>query len=242
MRAMVFAAGLGTRLRPITDNTPKALVKVNGKPMLENVLRRLIRFGFEEIIINVHHFADQVCEFLENNKNFGIDISISDESDYLLDTGGGLKKARWFFDNKPFIVHNVDVITDLDLRKIYKFHISQDAIVTLAVRNRKTARYFLFDKENNLCGWKNFETNETKIARMPRSKLIPIAFSGIQAISPEIFDYMDRDGAFSITDVYLKLAADNKKIAAYNHDDTFWMDLGRPENIIEAEKIIHRMK
>lgn len=240
MKAMIFAAGLGTRLKPLTNSKPKALVEINGIPLLQIVISNLKKHGFNDIIINVHHFAGQIKEFLRENNNFNVNINISDESEKLLNTGGGLKKARHFFDDKPFLVHNVDIISDLNLKDLYNYHLSKNAIATLAVRNRKTSRYFLFDKNMALCGWKNFKTNETKLTKTPASKLYSLAFSGIQVINPEIFSLIQQEGAFSITDVYINLA-NSHYIAAYIHDDTLWMDMGKPENIAEAEKIFNKI-
>ncbi|MCF8297025.1 MAG: nucleotidyltransferase family protein [Saprospiraceae bacterium] len=241
MKAMIFAAGLGTRLQPITNNIPKALVELKGTPLLEIVIKKLISFGFDEIIVNVHHFADLVTDFLKTKNNFGIKIEISYEQDLLLDTGGGLKKASWFFnDSKPFLVYNVDVLSDIDLQDFYNFHIQSKSLATLAVRNRETSRYLLFNKENILCGWKNIKTGEIILARSNEKNLTPIAFSGIQIIDPKIFKFINQDGKFSIINSYLELAKKHK-ISAYNHDDTIWMDLGKIENLIEAEKLIDKI-
>lgn len=238
-QAMIFAAGLGTRLKPLTDNKPKALVEVSGTPLLEIVIKQLIKYDFNEIVINVHHFAEQIIDFLDKKKNFGITIHISDERGELLETGGGMKKAAHFFNSKPFIVHNVDILSDINLSDLYDFHIQKKALVTLAVKKRKTQRYFLFDNTNTLCGWRNFKTNDIKISRPPQSKLQPIAFSGIQVVDPKIFSLIKTTGAFSITNTYITLAG-NHPIYAYNHDSSFWMDLGKIENIIEAEKFINK--
>lgn len=238
MKAMIFAAGLGTRLQPLTNNKPKALVEINGTTLLEIVINRLKLFGFNDIIINVHHFSDMIIDFLKKNNNFNINITISDESGAILDTGGGLKKAAWFFnDNKPFLVHNVDIISNIDLSEMYNNHIKSDAIATLAVKNRNSSRYFLFDENNTLCGWKNTKTKEIKITKETNSKLTLYAFSGIHVISPEIFNYITEKGKFSIIDVYLKLAATNK-IMALNHDNSLWFDVGDKNKLIEASENI----
>jgi NDP-sugar pyrophosphorylase family protein len=240
MKAMIFAAGLGTRLKPHTDNKPKALVEVKNTPLLEIAISRLKNSGFNEIIINVHHFADMIIDFLKRKNNFNIRIEISDERDLLLDTGGGLKKASWFFDDgKSFLIHNVDVLSNIDLNKLYQLHINSDSIVTLAVRNRITQRYLLFDKENILCGWKNAKTGEIKITHQSKSQLYPMANSGIQIINPQIFSLMPKEKVFSIIKLYLKLAIDHK-ITAFNHDDSYWLDLGKKENLAEAENIISK--
>jgi NDP-sugar pyrophosphorylase family protein len=237
MKAMIFAAGLGTRLYPHTHATPKALIKIKNKPLIEIAIRRLIIFGYNEIIINVHHLADQIEEFVRNNNNFGISITFSDERAQLLDTGGGLKKASWFFDDKkPFLVHNVDVISTLDLTRLAEVHSNSKAMVTLAVRNRPSSRYLLFDNQNCLSGWENVKTGE-KIIVNPTPVSYPMAFSGIQVIEPEIFKYMTLEGTFSIIDVYLKLTADHL-IKAFEHNDSIWMDVGKPENLAMAAGIM----
>ena len=238
MKAMIFAAGLGTRLKPLTDNKPKALMEIKNIPLLQIVLTKLKDYGFDEVIINVHHFADKIIDYLESKNNFGIHIQISDERDLLLDTGGGLKKASWFFnDGKPFLVYNVDVLSDIDLHKLYRTHLLTNSLVTLAVRNRESKRYFLFNKENILCGWKNIKTGETKITRQSESQLKPLANSGIQIIDPRIFNLMPEEKVFSIIDLYLKLAPDYK-ISAFIHDENYWLDLGKKESLAEAEKLL----
>lgn len=237
---MVFAAGLGTRLRPLTNDKPKALIEIKGHTLLQIVILNLKKYGFNDIIVNVHHFADMIIDYLKANDNFGANIIISDERDRLLDTGGGLKKAQKYFGDEPFLLHNVDIISDLNLNMLYDHHLKENAVVTLAVRNRKTSRYFLFDTEHCLCGWKNFKTNETILCKAPSSKIIPYAFSGIQVVSPVIFNYMDINGAFSIKDVYIKIAL-TRKISAFIHDDSIWLDIGKPENIVPAENIIDKI-
>lgn len=234
MKAMILAAGLGTRLGELTEEMPKALVKVKGKPMLEHVVENLKSFGIAEIIVNVHHFGEQVMDFLQKKKNFGIRIEISDERDILLDTGGGLMKASWFFDDsKPFLLYNVDVLSRIDLHKLEKFHVLNKELATLVVKNRVTSRYFLIDKNQWLCGWRNKKTGEEIIARYA-DKLSEVAFSGIQMINPDIFRLCKKTGKFSLTEMYLELAEEHK-IVAYN-DSALWFDMGRPENIVEAEK------
>jgi NDP-sugar pyrophosphorylase family protein len=241
MKAMIFAAGLGTRLRPMTDNKPKALAEINGTPLLEIVIRRLILFGFKEIIVNVHHFADQVIDFLDSKKNFGVDIHISDEREMLLDTGGGLKKAsRFFEDRKPFLVHNVDTITETDLGDFYKYHISQNALATLLVRHRPGSRFFLFDESRRLCGWENI-IDGNKIISMPKENLEQIAFSCLHIIDPALFDVMTEEGVFSIIDVYLRLAA-SYRIQGYVDDQSYWLDVGTPEKLERGNKEINLEK
>jgi NDP-sugar pyrophosphorylase family protein len=236
MKAMIFAAGLGTRLQPLTHTIPKALVKLNNKPLLQHLIEKMIRHGITEIILNTHHFSKEVIHFLKANNNFGIDISISEESDELLDTGGGLKKASWFFnDGKPFLVHNVDVISDIDFVSLHKIHTSNKAIATLAVRNRATSRYLHFNQENLLCGWENAKTGETKgIVR--KGQTTNLAFSGVHIIDPKLFELLNEDGCFSIIDVYLDLAK-NQRIMAYNHTDDLWIDVGNIENLKKAEAV-----
>ncbi|MDY6799771.1 MAG: nucleotidyltransferase family protein [Bacteroidota bacterium] len=234
MKAMIFAAGKGTRLQPFTDSMPKALVKINGIPMLERVIQKLIQSGVDEIIINVHHFAKQIIDFLEEKDHFGIRIEISNEENELLDTGGGLKKASWFFnDNKPFIVHNVDILSNIDLVKILEYHQQNNALVTLAVRERKSSRYFLFNHQNRLCGWEHIKTGEI-INHNTSNKIKKFAFSGIHIINPEIFNYWPVLSKFSIVKTYLDLSH-NHPIMAFPHNQDYWFDIGKPDNLKEAE-------
>lgn len=238
MKAFILAAGLGTRLKPLTDIKPKALIEINGITLLELVINRLVKYSFNQIIINVHHHAEQIIKFLKQKNYFGIDIAISDERNLLLDTGGGLKKVFYFFnDNQPFLIHNVDILSDIDLSKFYQYHQKQNSIVTLAVQKRKSSRYFLFDDDNNLCGWENVKTSERKIVRQPIGKLSQFAFSGIHIANKEIFDYMPSEDVFSIIDFYLSVASD-KRISFFDHTDSFLIDLGKKENLSEAEKIL----
>lgn len=238
MRAFVLAAGLGTRLQPLTNDKPKALVEINGTPLLEIVITKLIRAGFNQIIINVHHFAEQITGFLNLKKNFGIEIKISDESGLLLDTGGGLKNAGWFFDdNKPFLVHNVDVLTNIDLRELYNFHLRTKSLATLAVQKRNSSRYFLFDEEKNLSGWQNTKTDETKIARESKGELEQFAFSGIHVSDPAVFNFMPEEKVFSLVDFYLSIAKENR-ITYFDHSNSLFIDLGKKENLIEAKKFL----
>lgn len=238
MRAFLLSAGLGTRLKPLTDTTPKALVQINGVTLLEHIIKRLISFGFDSIVINVHHFGDQVINFLKEKNNFGVEIKISDERDQLLDTGGGLKKVSAFFDdNKPFLIHNVDILSGLDLSELYHYHIRSNSIATLAVQKRKSSRYFLFDEDKNLCGWKNEKTLETKIVRQQIGSLTQFAFSGIQIIDPKIFNFMPEKNIFSLVDLYLSIAS-KEQISYFDHTGSLFIDLGKKENLLEAEKII----
>jgi NDP-sugar pyrophosphorylase family protein len=234
VKAMILAAGLGTRLQPLTLTKPKALLEVNGVPMLEIIIRKLIKHGFRELIINVHHFAGQIADFLDRNNHFGISITISDETDLLLDTGGGLLKARDFFnDGQPFLVHNVDILSDINLQDLYDSHVKNRQLATLAVKDRKTSRTLLINKNHELCGWHNNQTGQTIIAKEGEEALISLAFSAIHVVSPEIFPLISEKGAFSIMDTYLRLAK-NYPILTWRHDPDFWMDLGRIENLPEA--------
>jgi len=237
MKAMIFAAGLGTRLYPITQTTPKALIKVKNIPLIEIVIRRLMMFGYNELIINIHHHADQIEQFLQSKNDFGIRIAFSDERDKLLDTGGGLKKASWFFDDgKPFLVHNVDVISDIDFGQLMERQIDSKALATLAVKTRPSSRYLLFDHQNCLCGWENTIIGKKIIVR-PSAEIQPYAFSGIQVVDPDIFNYISQEGKFSIIDVYLKLAAD-QIIKSFEHNKSLWLDVGKVESLTKAGEII----
>jgi NDP-sugar pyrophosphorylase family protein len=236
VKAMIFAAGLGTRLKPITNNKPKAMVEVAGKPLLGYAIEKLANAGCNQIIINVHHFADQIVNYIESN-DFGVKIFISDETEKLLDTGGGLKKAEWFFDDgDPFIVFNVDVFTDLNLQKMLEFHQQSNAMATLAVRNRETSRYLLFNPGKQLIGWTNKKTNEFRFSRNEEN-YSEMAFSGIHIINPEIFSYIKQDGKFSMIDVYLELAKIHT-IMAYDHSNSFWMDLGKHDQLEKIESLL----
>ena len=239
MKAMVLAAGLGTRLRPLTDDRPKALVTLAGRTLLEITLSRLRSFGVNEVIVNVHHFADQIVDYLQANRNFGMRIEISRE-DVLLDTGGGLKKAAWFFlENKgakdePFIVHNVDVLSTIDLARMVSFHTEHNALATLAVQQRDTSRTFFFNEHGQLCGRRTGRDAENEWA-LPAQQFQSLAFSGIHVLSPRIFADLSEEGAFSIIPAYLRLAAQGEPILAFRADEYYWRDLGRPEDIAKAE-------
>lgn len=234
---MILAAGLGTRLKPFTDKHPKALAVVNGKTLLQRNIEYLAEFGIKDVIVNVHHFANQVKKFIAKNNGFGSNITISDESDAILETGGGLKKAEWFFTGSklPFVLINVDVLTDMDLGEMIDQHKKWQPLATLAVTTRKTSRYFLFDEMPNLCGWKNEKTGEQKISREANS-FSEKAFSGIHVISPKIFPLIKIEGKFSMVDVYLELAKTHA-ISAFDHSNTKFIDVGKPESIAKAEKL-----
>ena len=264
MKAMILAAGLGTRLRPLTDNRPKALVELSGRTLLEITLSRLRSFGVTEVIVNVHHFADLILEYLKINDNFGMRIEVSRE-EVLLDTGGGLKKAAWFFleDSsrleEPFILHNVDVISTIDLRRMVQFHTEHQALATLAMQNRETSRYLLFNEQLQLCGRRSGRHGKPELVRSrlvnalregtasavpksvensgalaPEVLLQALAFSGIHVISPRILPMLTEDGVFSIITSYLRLAAEGENILAFRADEYYWRDLGRPDDATQA--------
>jgi NDP-sugar pyrophosphorylase family protein len=233
MKAMILAAGLGTRFKPWTDRHPKALAPVNGKSLLERNIRYLQKFGIEEVLVNVHHFSSQILNAISENKGWGSKITISDESDEVLETGGGLKKAAFYFDSSPFVMMNADILTDMDLNKMLLFHKERNPLVTIAITDRKSSRYFLFDNHNQLTGWRNAKTGEEKIA-IPNSDPREMAFSGIHVISPEIFPLIYRTGKFSIVDVYLELCATHT-ILGFDHSGTKLVDVGRTESVAEAE-------
>lgn len=239
---MIFAAGLGTRLKPITESCPKALVEVEGVPLLERVIARLKRYGYTEIIVNVHHFADQVIDFIESKKRFGITIEISDERDLLLDTGGGLKAAGWFLRGKdPFLVHNVDILSNIDLDDFRTVHQHSNALVTLAVSQRKTSRVLLFNHNGMLSAWKNLKNDDTKWARLSQEPLRMCSFSGVHMVDPRFFDHVHEEGRFPIIDTYLKLAADHE-IHAYYHDADLWMDVGKHESLEAAADLLKKIE
>ncbi len=233
---MIFAAGLGTRLRPLTNDRPKALVEVGGVSLLEINIRRLIHFGVTEIIINTHHFAEKIAAFLHAKNNFGIRIEISHEAEKPLETGGGLKQAAWFFDdNQPFLVCNADILSNIDLTKLYQFHCQSDALATYAIQQRDTSRYMLHDSNLRLCGWLNSKTKTVKMSRQA-PVLTMFSFSCFHVINPQIFEAIPNTDYFSIIDWYLQLA-DNQKIMGYRHDNDLWCDVGKPETLAEAESV-----
>ena len=241
MKAMILAAGLGTRLRPITNDRPKALVEVGGRTLLEITLARLRDSGIRDVIINVHHFADMVVDYLKAHADFGMQIELSRE-DTLLDTGGGLKKAAWFFlqgsgRDEPFLLHNVDVISNIDLRRMADAHKAGKSLATLAVQPRKTSRKLLFDDQFQLCG-RRFSRPGHERDEIVRSSthLEAFGFTGIHVISPRIFEKMTEQGVFSIVDAYLRLAGEGERITAFRTDEYLWRDLGRLENIAKAQE------
>lgn len=237
---MLFAAGLGTRLRPLTNDRPKALVELKGVPLLERAILKLKTAGIKEIVINVHHFADLIEAFLMKNDNFGVEIHISDERDLLLETGGGLLKARRWLQTGPFLVMNTDVVSNIRLTNLMQTHLENDALATLAIRKRKTSRYLLFDESCQLVGWENIKTGEQKMSR-PTKAYDQYGFSGIHIIDPRLFAYMPKAlTKFSIIDTYLA-AAKKETIIGFPHDEDVWFDVGKPEQLRQAEAMIEEI-
>lgn len=231
-RAMILAAGLGTRFAPWTDHHPKALAIINGKSLLQRNILYLQRFGIYDIVVNVHHFSDQILEAIALSNGWGSNVVISDETDAVLETGGGLQKARPLLGSTPFVLMNVDILTDLDLSAMIQDHFLHRPLATLAVTDRQTSRYFLFDDHDQLCGWRNVKTGQEKIARAVEG--IPKAFSGIHIIDPAIFPLIRLEGKFSTVDLYLDLAA-NHPIRGFDHSGTKLIDVGKPEAVAVAE-------
>jgi mannose-1-phosphate guanylyltransferase len=237
MKAMILAAGLGTRLRPLTNDRPKALVEIAGHTLLEIALKRLRKFGVREVIVNVHHFAEMIVDYLKDNESFGMSVEISREP-VLLDTGGGLKNASQFFLNSgsiddPFILHNVDIISTFDLESMLRFHAKHGGLATIAVQDRKTSRYLLFDKQDEMCGRRDVRNAKDEIARLAEG-VHPLAYACIQVISPRIISKLDEARAFPIFNSYLRLAAQGERLLAFRADDCYWRDVGRPESIAQA--------
>jgi NDP-sugar pyrophosphorylase family protein len=242
MKAMILAAGLGKRLRPLTNDRPKALVEVGGRTLLEITIMRLRDAGVTEIIVNVHHFGAMIASYLKDKNNFGIRIEISSE-ETLLDTGGGLKQAAWFFlesdsGDEPFFLHNVDVLSTVDLRGMAEFHRRRKSVVTLAVQDRETSRYLLFNSKNELCG-RRIGSETPEIVR-PQAPLTALAFSGIHVLSPSIAGRLTETGTFSIITSYLRMAAEGEKITAFRADQYYWRDLGRPTDLAQADDDLKR--
>ncbi len=234
LKAMIFAAGLGTRFKPWTDHHPKALAVVNGKTLLQRNIEYLQNNGITNVVINVHHFAGQIVNKLMEHKGWGSEISISDETSSVLETGGGLVKARALLDgDQPFITVNADILTDLDIGGLLAFHKEQQPLISFAVSKRETSRYFLFDKDNRLCGWRNVSTGEEKIV-IPGRVLHPLAYSCVVVFEPTVFPLIRQKGKFSLTDMYLDLAAEHK-IVGYEHSGDRWIDVGKTESIAKAE-------
>ncbi len=235
MRGMILAAGLGTRFKPWTDKHPKALAVINGKSLLQRNVEYFQRAGIYEVVVNVHHFAEQIVDAVKINKGWGSEIIISDETDVVLETGGGLKKASRLLSNGIFALMNVDILTDLDLTAMIAFHENLRPLATIATTDRNTSRYFLFDELDNLCGWKNTGTGEERIAR-GAADLFPRAFSGIHIIDPRIFTLIRQQGKFSMVDVYLSLAGD-EIIKSFDHSGGAFIDVGKPEAVAAAEEM-----
>ena len=247
MKAMIFAAGLGSRLKPLTDTMPKALVPVAGCPMLEHVILKLKASGFTEIVINIHHFGEQIIDFLKTNNDFGLTIHISDERDRLLDTGGGIRKARLFFENsgEPFLVHNVDILSDMNLKELYDFHMQSGSVATLLASRRTTSRYLLFDTERQLRGWINKDPGQVKPEgfHYDESLYREYAFSGIHVFSPAVFRLMEAprwEGKFSIMDFYLATCGQTD-YSGYLAEKLELIDIGKPETLARAEEFVKKL-
>lgn len=235
MKAMILSAGLGTRFKPWTDEHPKALALVNGKSLLQRNVEYLQQYGIKDVVVNVHHFAEQVIDAIEKNKGWGSNIIISNEKDMLLETGGGLLKARPFLEDDTFLTINVDILTDANLKYFLASHQQENSLVTLAVTGRKTSRYLLFNKYNRLCGWRNTQTAEENIA-LKAKEYFEKAYSGIALFEPSVFDLITLTGKFSLIDLYLSLAHDNK-IAGFDHSESKLLDVGKPESVSKAEEL-----
>jgi NDP-sugar pyrophosphorylase family protein len=235
MKAMIFAAGLGTRFKPWTDHHPKALALVNGKSLLQRNIEYLQQYGIRDVVVNVHHFADQVISAIDDNEGWGSNVVISDETKALLETGGGLLKARHLLDDQPFISLNADFLTDLKLDLFLDFHKNQDSLITLAVTNRKSSRVFLSDSNGRLCGWRNRSTGE-EIISVTAPLLLEKAYSCVAAFQPSFFDVCRQQGKFSITETYLDLAKDYK-IMLFDHSGDKLVDVGKPDSVQIAESL-----
>lgn len=235
MKAMILAAGLGTRFKPWTNQHPKALALINGKTLLQRTIEYLQQYDIRDVVINVHHFADQLEKAIQKDKGWGSTITISDERDEVLETGGGLLKAKEFLKDDTFLTINVDILTDLNLKYFLSFHQQQQSLITLAVSDRKTSRYLLFNKYNRLCGWRNKKTGEEKIV-IHAPELMEKAYSGIALFEPSVFDVISLSGKFSLIDLYLSLAATNK-IADFDHSSDRLIDVGKPESVAVAEQM-----
>ena len=238
LHAIIFSAGLGTRLKPWTDSHPKALALVNGKSLLQRNIEYLQQYGITDVVVNIHHFPKQIIDAVEENKGWGSNVIISDESEEVLETGGGLLKARHLLDNgKPFISLNVDILTELDLNKLMDFHQQHKPLITLGVTDRKSSRVLLFDEDSRLCGWKNLQTGEEKIS-INKPNLVQKAYSCVVVFEPEIFDLIPQRGKFSLIETYLCLAAEHL-IYGYDHSGDKLVDVGKPESVAVAEKLFN---
>ena len=244
MKAMLFAAGLGTRLKPLTDTLPKALVPVAGKPLLQHIIEKLKLSGFDEIIINIHHFGQQIIDFVESKNHFDIRIEFSDEREKLLDTGGGIKKASWFFDdNQPFLVHNVDILSNVDLPELYSAHLKSNPFATLVCSEREASRYLLFDSNDRLKGWINEKTGEVKspFPHFDPRHYRKLAFAGIQILQPAIFQYMDGlPDRFSTIEFYLSIC-DREDLTCYIPDKLKLLDVGKTDSLKEAVQFLNEL-
>lgn len=236
MKAMIFAAGLGTRFKPWTDSHPKALALVNGKSLLQRNIEYLQKYNITDVVINVHHFSKQVIDAVAINKGWGSNIMISDETDEVLETGGGLLKAKKLLQGgEPFLTLNADFLTDLNIDKLLTFHRNENALISFGITNRKTSRYFLFDEDNRLCGWRNVNSGEERIS-IPKKDLKEMAYSCVVVFEPKIFELITQRGKFSLVDTYLSLAADHL-ICGYDHSGDKLVDVGKPDSVAIAEKL-----
>lgn len=236
MRAMIFSAGLGTRFKPWTDQHPKALAPVNGKSLLQRNIEYLQKYGITDVVVNVHHFADQIKEAIKKNKGWGSNVIVSDETKQVLETGGGLLKARGLLESsEPFVTLNVDILTDLNLNKLFEFHTKRQPLISFGVTSRETSRYFLFDENDRLCGWRNTKTGD-EIISVSKPSLIQKAYSCVVIFQPEVFGLIKQTGKFSLTETYLDLAKDNL-ILGFDHSGDKLVDVGKPESVAIAEKL-----
>ena len=240
MKALILAAGKGTRLGKITESIPKALVDINGKTALQLAVEKCSAHGFKDIIINVHHFTEMVEDEAKRLNKMGFRISVSNERDMLLETGGGLYKARGFFDKDPFLIYNVDIISDLDLSSLYNYHLEKKGLATLAVRNRPGNRFYLINRYGMIRGWRNRSTGEQILTSVTEEELSEIAFSGMHIVEPEIFNYM-YEGVYTLTTLYLKLAAEHN-IFTFGDDEGYWGDIGTPENLEYIRNLFDKKK
>ena len=238
LKAIIFSAGLGTRFKPWTNKHPKALAIVNGKSLLQRNIEYLQQYNITDVVVNVHHFPDQIIEAIKTNKGWGSNVIISDESNEVLETGGGLLKAKSLLNgDQPFLSLNVDVLTDLDINKLISFHQEKKSLVSFAVTERTTSRNILLDVDGRMCGWRNNATGEEKIV-IEKTGLKPFAYSCVVVYEPAIFSLIKQQGKFSIMDTYLQLASQNL-IVGYNHTGDKWVDVGKPESVALAEKLFN---
>jgi N-acetyl-alpha-D-muramate 1-phosphate uridylyltransferase len=236
MKAMIFSAGLGTRFKPWTDHHPKALAVVNGKSLLQRNIEYLQQYGITDVVVNVHHFADQIIATINTNKGWGSNITISDESDIVLETGGGLLKAKQLLQSdEPFITLNVDILTNLNISHLLAYHNKHQPIISFGVTNRQSSRCFLFDDSNKLCGWRNNQTGQ-EILSNSSTNLIPKAYSCVAIFNPIVFDVIQQQGKFSLTETYLDIAKTHT-ILGYEHSGDVLIDVGKPESVAVAESL-----